>query len=125
MKKKYSRKYICEALAYWKNQLRKLNESISLERVGEIGGEIEQKVGEAFDEALENGWSVIPGDPIVTEDNIDELQEDVLDKLFGGGNNPEKNDIGPDNAYSLYGDLVPCSPSEFAEFYNYVKENGY
>ena len=68
---------------------------------------------------------MIPGDPIVTEDNIDDLQEDVLDKLFGGGNNPSKNDIGPDNAYNLYGDLIPCDPSEFAKFYNYVKENGY
>ena len=28
--KKYTRKHICEALAYWKNQLKKLNEAESL-----------------------------------------------------------------------------------------------
>ena len=27
MKKRYSRRYICEAIAYWKKQLRQLNES--------------------------------------------------------------------------------------------------
>jgi len=29
MKKRYSRKYICEALAYWRKQLRALNEDIA------------------------------------------------------------------------------------------------
>ena len=29
MKKRYSRRYICEAIAYWKKQLRQLNESDS------------------------------------------------------------------------------------------------
>jgi len=29
MKKKYSRKFICEAIAYWKKQLRQLNEKTS------------------------------------------------------------------------------------------------
>ena len=27
MKKRYSRRYICEAIAYWKKQLRQLNEA--------------------------------------------------------------------------------------------------
>ena len=30
----------------------------------------------------------------VTKDNRCGLEEEVVDKLFGGGNNPEKNDIG-------------------------------
>ena len=103
----------------------KYNISISEERVGEIGQEIEQNISKAFIKAHKNKTSVIPGDPVVTDDNIDELQEDVLDKLFGGGNNPKKNDIGPQNAYNLYGDFIPCDFKTFEAFYNYVKENGY
>ena len=76
--------------------------SISQQRVGEIGEEIEQNVRKAFDRAEERGRSIIPGDPIVDEDNRDDLEEDVLDKLFGGGNNPSKNDIGAENAWNLY-----------------------
>lgn len=99
--------------------------SISQERVNEIGMMIEKNVARAFDKAEQSGRPVIDGDPRVTGDNRDDLEEEVLDKLFGGGNNPRKNDIGAENAWNLYGDMVDCSKEEFKAFYEYVKENGF
>ena len=82
---------------------------------------------EAFDKAMNSRRLVVPGDPIVTKDNHDELEEEeeVLDKLFGGRNDKTKNDIGPENVWNLYGDMINFSKEEFVAFYNYVKENGY
>lgn len=36
MKKRYTKKQICEAIAYWKKCLNTLNESISPEKLAEV-----------------------------------------------------------------------------------------
>lgn len=100
-------------------------EAMSQAKVNAIGQAIEKNVAKAFDKAMNARRPVVQGDPVVTKDNRDELEEEVLDKLFGGGNDKAKNDIGPENAWNLYGDMINCSKEEFVTFYNYVKEKGY
>ena len=65
MKKRYSRKHICEAIAYWKKQLRKLNESVDsssklclqLTTADQGGGSDDGTIFDSLDEFDQNGYA--------------------------------------------------------------------